>query len=269
MKAFVIDVSKCNGCHNCQLACKDEYVGNDWAPYSRPQPQLGQFWCRVDEHVEGTVPKVKIHYVSRLCNHCENAACMAACPAGAIVRREDGLVLIDPAKCTGCGACREACPYDVIYYNEELGICQKCTGCAHLLDAGYRLPRCVENCPTDALVFGEEEELADLIRGAEVLRPETGCRPRVYYRNIPGRFIAGTVYDPVEKEVVIGARIIAVTGAKVIETVTDSYGDFWFKDLAVGFYDVSIYADGFEAKNFFRVDTGSSVNLGDIPLDRK
>lgn len=269
MKAFVIDVSKCNGCHNCQLACKDEYVGNDWAPYSRPQPQLGQFWCRVDEHVEGTVPKVKIHYVSRLCNHCENAACMAACPADAIVRREDGLVLIDPARCTGCGACREACPYDVIYYNEELGICQKCTGCAHLLDAGYRLPRCVENCPTDALVFGEEEELSDLIRGAEVLKPETGCRPRVYYRNIPGRFIAGTVYDPVEKEVVIGARVIAVTGAKVIETVTDSYGDFWFKDLAVGFYDVSIYADGFEAKNFFKVDTGSSVNLGDIPLDRK
>jgi Fe-S-cluster-containing dehydrogenase component len=89
--------------------------------------------------------------------------------------------------------------------NEELKIAQKCTGCAHLLDNGAALPRCVEACPTDAIRFGEEEELKDWIEGASVLEPETGCRPRVYYRNIPGKFIAGTVYDPIDKEVVIGA----------------------------------------------------------------
>ena len=65
---------------------------------------------------------------------------------------------------------------------------------------GYALPRCAEACPTGALRFGSEAELADDILGAEVLRPETGCRPRVYYRNRPGQFIAGLVYDPVEKD---------------------------------------------------------------------
>jgi Fe-S-cluster-containing dehydrogenase component len=198
-KAFVIDVAKCSGCYNCQLACKDEHAGNDWSPYALPQPLTGQFWCRVEDHVQGTIPKVRIHYISRLCGHCRNAHCMEACAAGAITRREDGLVLIDPAKCTGCKACMAACPYDAIYFNEERQVAQKCTGCAHLLDHGAKSPRCVEVCPTDALVFGEEADLQDLIEGATVLKPETGAQPRVYYRNIPGQFIAGTVYDPVEK----------------------------------------------------------------------
>ena len=66
-KVFCIDVAKCNGCYNCQLACKDEHVGNDWAPYAKPQPEIGQFWCKLQENVGGTIPKVKIHYISQLC----------------------------------------------------------------------------------------------------------------------------------------------------------------------------------------------------------
>jgi tetrathionate reductase subunit B len=125
---------------------------------------------------------------------------MDACPDRAISKRDDGLVLIEPQACSGCKACIEACPYKAIYFNEELNLAQKCTGCSHLLDNGYRLPRCVESCPTDAMRFGEEEELKDLIEGATALRASAGAHPRVYYRNIPGRFIAGTVYDPIEKE---------------------------------------------------------------------
>lgn len=122
-------------------------------------------------------------------------------------------MLIEPEQCTGCGTCVAACPCGVIYFNEGLNLAQKCTGCAHLLDAGYELPRCVEACPTNALRFGEEGELADLIIGATVLKPETGARPRVHYRNIPGKFISGTVYDPVDREVVIGARVLLTSGA--------------------------------------------------------
>ena len=59
MKAFVIDVSRCNGCFGCQFVCKDEHVGNDWAPIAKPQPDTGQFWMRLDEHICGTVPKVR------------------------------------------------------------------------------------------------------------------------------------------------------------------------------------------------------------------
>ena len=265
-KAFVIDISKCSGCYNCQLACKDEHVGNDWRPYAAPQPRVGQFWLRVEERVEGTLPKVRIHYLPRLCNHCEKPACLAACPAVAIRRREDGLVLIDPDACTGCGACKEACPYGAIFMNGELRIAQKCTGCAHLLDNGAGLPRCVEACPTEAIRFGEEAELADDIPGAEVDRPETGLRPRVYYRNIPGKFIGGTLYDPEAKEVIIGARCLLTNGGKTREAFSDEFGDFWFNDLPIGIYDLVIHAPGREYKRFDRISTARSVNLGDIPL---
>jgi len=268
-KVFVIDISKCSGCYNCQLSCKDEYAGNDWSPYSKPQPDTGHFWMKVNEHVDGTIPKVRIHYVPRLCNHCRKAACIDVCPENAIYRREDGLVLIDPQECVGCGKCAEACPNGVIYKNDKLGIFQKCSGCAHLLDNGHTLPRCVDACPTDAIRFGEEEELADMIRGAEVLDPETGLRPRVYYRNMPGQFIAGTVYDPVEEEVIIGARCIAVTGSRVRETFTDDFGDFWFEDLPVGFFDLSITAEGYEPRYFKALSTEKCINLGDIALEKK
>jgi len=268
-KAFVIDVARCCGCYNCQLACKDEHVDNDWTPYAKPQPETGQFWVKVQENVCGALPKVKIHYIPMLCGHCAKAACIEACHEGAIAKRDDGLVIIEPEKCTGCKACMSACPYDAIYFNDDLGLAQKCTGCAHLLDNGYKQPRCAESCPTDAMRFGEEEDLKGLIEGATVLKPATGCNPNVYYRNIPGKFIAGTVYDPVEKEVVIAARCLLASGGKVVETFTDSYGDFWFKDLAIGAYDVSIEAKGFKGRYFSGLNTARDINLGDIPLERR
>ena len=268
-KAFVIDASKCTGCYNCQVACKDEHVENDWTPYARPQPEVGQFWIRVEEHVQGTIPKVRIHYLPRLCSHCERAACMEACPEGAITRREDGLVLISPEKCTGCGACRKACPYGVIYMNAQEKIAQKCTGCAHLLDHGAKLPRCVESCPTEAILFGEEAELVDEIEGATVWKPETGLGPKVYYRNVPGTFIGGTLYDPEKKLVIEGARCRLSNGGKNWEAVTDSFGDFWFNDLPVGIYELLIQAEGYEYQRIEGIRNKNSVNLGDIPLSKK
>ena len=170
MKVFVFDTSICNGCYNCQIACKDEHCGNDWTPYAKPQPETGQFWLKLSEYVRGTVPKVKVHYVATLCNHCDDPACLDACPVdGAIYKRDDGLVIIDPEKCTGCTNCVSACPYEAIYMNDELNIAQKCTGCAHLLDAGWKEPRCVDACPTGALKFLEEADAADLVADAELL----------------------------------------------------------------------------------------------------
>ncbi len=268
MKAFVIDVAKCSGCYNCQLACKDEHVGNDWSPYAAPQPEIGHFWCRVDDHPIGTIPKVRIHYISHLCNHCRHAPCIRA-SGGAVYRRDDGLVIIDPEKARGRRDLLKSCPYGAIYWNEELNLPQKCTGCAHLLDHGAKLPRCVEACPTDAMQFGEEAALQDYIEGATVMQPETGCAPRVYYRNIPGLFIGGTVYDPVEKEVIIGARCILTSGGKHWEVYTDDYGDFWFNDLPVGVFDLVIHAPGYEYKVFDGLRSREQQNLGDIPLLRE
>lgn len=267
-KVFYVDVAKCSGCYNCQFACKDEHCGNEWLPYAKEQPTIGQFWLKVNEHVQGTRPKVKIHYVPTLCNHCEKPACLAACPAGAITKREDGLVLIDPEKCTGCKDCVAACPYGAVYFNDEQNIAQKCTGCAHLLAEG-KPPRCVDVCPTEALLFGEEAELKAKLKGASVMKPETGLGPKVFYRNIPGEFIAGTIYDPVEEVVIKNARCHLSDGARVWDTSTDAFGDFWFKDLPVGSYDLYIEAKGFQTKFWYGLDTEQSINLGDVPMERE
>ncbi len=263
-KVFLVDVGRCSGCFNCQLACKDEHCENDWRPYAAPQPKTGQFWCKVRENVCGTIPKVKIHYITGMCSHCEKAACMEVCPEGAISRREDGLVLIDPKKCTGCGKCQEACYYDdVIYMNKDLNIAQKCTGCAHLLDHGHTVPRCVDACPTDALRWVEESEVGD----AKPMK--SGVCAKVYYKNIPGKFIAGTVYDPVEKEVIIGGKCVLTNGEKTWETETDSYGDFWFKDLEVGTYDLKISYPGFRDILVEHISTMKDVNLDDMPMEKQ
>ncbi len=165
-------------------------MGNDWTPYARPQPDAGRFWVKLLEEVRGAVSKVEVAYRPHLCMHCDEAPCIPACERNAIYKRHDGTVIIDPEKCAGHGNCIDACPYDVIYFNESLHIAQKCTSCAHLLDNGWSEPRCVDACPTEATNVGEESGFANLIARAEVIRPELGLRPQVYYLNLMKRFVA-------------------------------------------------------------------------------
>lgn len=265
-KVFVVDVARCSGCFNCQLACKDEHCGNDWSPYAKPQPDTGQFWLRLEQNERGTIPKVKVHYIPRLCRHCDDAACMTAAPE-AVYRREDGLVIIDPEKAAGNEKLVQSCPFGAIYWNEDLKLAQKCTGCAHLLDVG-QAPRCVDACPTDALGFGTEDEFKDLAAQA---KPETGDRgSHVYYLNVPERFIAGTVYDPIDREVVIGAVCRLKSGGGEWTVNSDEYGDFWFVDLEEQHeYELTIESPEFDTKSFLKLSAKDDLNLGDIPLARK
>ena len=270
MKVFVIDVTRCNGCYNCQIGCKDEHCGNDWMPYTKPQPDTGHFWGRLDERVRGTIPKVKIAYIFVPCQHCNNAPCISACKIeNGIYRRPDGLVIIDPQKCTGCKNCVDACPYRAIYYNTDLNLAQKCTGCAHLLDRkeeAFKEPRCVDVCGTGALKFGEESKLKELIAKAEVLHPEFGTKPRMYYLNLPKKFIAGTVFSASADEVVIGATCTLTREGQAFTQKTDHWGDFWFDGLKVGKYSLKIESKG-KTKSITDINTEKDVGLGDIALE--
>jgi len=269
MKSFVVDLSICNGCYCCQIACKDEHVGNDWTPYAKPQPETGQFWIGIKETVRGTVPKVMVSYLPKMCMHCEDAPCMNECRVeGAIYKRDDGLVIIDPEKCTGCKLCVDTCPYGAIYFNETLNLAQKCTGCAHLLDNGWNEPRCVDACPTGALKFGEASDLKDLIENADPFRPELDLKINVYYLHLPRKFVAGTLYDPAEKEVVIGAKctLADTTSGEIFEAETDHFGDFWFRGLKDDRdFSLKIEKDG-KTMSIEGIRTEKDVNLGDIPL---
>jgi len=98
---MVIDVSKCVGCYNCFLTCRDEFAGNDYPGYSAAQPMSGGNWIKVNEIERGCYPKVKVDYVPVTCSHCAEAACVKLDQTGAIYRRADGIVLIDPEKAKG------------------------------------------------------------------------------------------------------------------------------------------------------------------------
>lgn len=270
MKVFVIDVSKCNGCYGCQIACKDEHVDNEWMPYAKPQPDTGHFWMKLKEKTHGQVPKVKIEYTPYLCMHCDDAPCMKK--SDAFYKRPDGLVILDPAKAKGKKELVEACPYGTVYWNKALQLPQKCTGCAHLVDEG-KLPRCVEFCATDALRFGEEEEFAEEIAKAEIMLPPNGnglgARPRVYYLNLPKLFIAGEVWDPAEDEIIEGAKITLTSETGVSQvTTTDEFGDFWFRRLNPGTYHLTVEAEGYQTVVKKSIKLLESLNIGDIPMHR-
>ena len=212
-KVMVIDLSICNGCHNCQVSCKDEHVANDWSPIARPQPDTGQFWNKVINLERGTVPKVMVTYHHSICQHCDDAPCMKACPQNAIYKRADGIVIIDPDRCRGNQLCNEACPYEnVIYFNDDLNIAQKCTFCAHLLDKGWKETRCSDACPTGAFTFGDEEDLKDVIAKDNSQTRTTNEAPG-YYLNLPKKWIAGAVLDQEADECTEGATVTATNTA--------------------------------------------------------
>lgn len=268
MKTIVIDVEKCIGCRDCVLACKDEHVGNDWSPITRPQPDTGHFWVKILEEERGTQPKIKTTWMPVLCMHCENAPCIPACPENAINRRADGIVLIDPQKCNGCQDCMEACPYRVIYFNEELNLCQKCTLCAHLLDQGWEEPRCVRACPTDALKFGEEADLQPWLELAEPWKPESGAQPAVKYINLPKPFVAGDVYSPNEDaclENVLVTLTNLATGTS-LSVQTDNYGDFWLKGVIPGSYSLFFEKVGYYTKKIQPLKVAEDLNIGSVKL---
>lgn len=174
---FVIDHSRCIGCHACTVACKSENA-----------VPLGNFRTWVKYTEEGEFPAVRRSFAVLRCNQCTDAPCVSICPVAALQKRDDGIVDIDPARCIGCKSCTHACPYDAIYLNEATGTVEKCHFCAHRVERGLA-PACAVVCPTEAIIpgdFHDEQSRVFQLKQAHELkgrRLEVGTRPNVLYRD--------------------------------------------------------------------------------------
>jgi len=202
--AMTIDVEKCIGCGNCVRACKEEndvprepFYFRTWVErYHVPngdieRPQVdspnGGYDGFPEKYHAGD--GAKSFFVPKLCNQCANSPCVQVCPVGATFESPDGVVLVDKTYCLGCRYCVQACPYGARYFNEEKGVSDKCTWCYHRITKGLQ-PACVEVCPVGARVFGDAKDaqspISLFIRNnrVQVLKPETGNEPNVYYVGI-------------------------------------------------------------------------------------
>jgi len=270
---MLIDTTMCVTCYTCQIACKDEYYGNNWPPYSAAQPQTGEFWMKVTETEYGTGSRMKLLGFAQPCMQCSDAPCISAATNGAIYRRTDGIVIIDPVKAVGQQQVVAACPYGAIYWNEASNLPQKCTFCAHLLDQGWPQPRCVEACQGTAIQFGTLAQLEPTIvaQGYVPLHPEYGTQPNVYYKyssvaTPTNPFISGSVFSG--PDVVIGCTITAtdLVSDNQVFTTSDPLGNFWITGLDQGkAYLLKLSAPGLMSREQV-VFTDKSKDIGDIEL---
>ena len=153
---FYFDSDLCTGCKTCELACKDyKDLGTD-VNFRRIYEYTGGTW---NQQSDGCWHQdVFAYYMSISCNHCENPACTAVCPTGAMHKNEDGFVIVNEETCIGCRYCHMACPYDAPQYDAQKGHMTKCDGCYSRVQAGQK-PICVDACPLRALDFAPIDEL--------------------------------------------------------------------------------------------------------------
>lgn len=167
-KAFYFDSSACIGCKVCQVACQDKNDLPAGLLWRRVFSYGGGSWIQQAETM--TPDNLFVYSVSTACQHCENPVCLNVCPASAISKRADGIVLIDAQKCIGCRYCQWACPYGAPQFNDELKVMTKCTFCADLQDQGLN-PACVDACVMRCLDFGDIDELRQKYGNLDAIEP--------------------------------------------------------------------------------------------------
>jgi len=233
---LIVDVERCDNCRLCFLAVKDEYIGNDFPGVSAAQPVLGHNWLDIKRKERGTYPIVQARFLPVMCNHCDEAPCIKAARDGAVRKREDGIVIIDPEKSKGQKQIVASCPYGAISWNDELQIPQAWPFDAHLLDEGWTRTRGEQACPTQVFrtikVDDAEMQRIRAEEGLEVLEPELGTKPRVYYKNlhmITKCFVGATVVQHVKgvEECAAGVEVVLEKdGREVGRATTDTFGEF-------------------------------------------
>jgi Fe-S-cluster-containing dehydrogenase component len=208
--AFLVDTRACVGCGFCVKACKTEneipydapvtrtwverYVITNDGTVHAESPLGGRDGYTTDKVHEGKEYEAEIDpddiakafFVPKLCNQCENPACVQVCPVGATYQTDDGVVLIDREWCIGCGYCVMACPYGVRFFHPVHKVADKCNFCYHRITKGMD-PACVQSCPFGARRIANlrdpDDPVAKIIKTerVSVLKDEYGTKPHVFY----------------------------------------------------------------------------------------
>ena len=189
---MLVDTRRCIACQACTMACAMENATPE-----------GAFRTVVATYAVTTEDDTGLSVVPRLCNHCAQPPCVPVCPVDATFKRGDGVVLVDGERCVGCAYCVQACPYDARFINHETNTADKCTFCAHRLEAGL-LPACVESCVGEARIIGDlndpKSRISRLLREHEpvlkVLKPEAHTQPRVFYLGMDEAFVSKVDGNP-------------------------------------------------------------------------
>ena len=274
---LIINVGRCENCYNCVIAERDEHVGNDFPGYAAPAAAVGESRIRILRRAQGSAPMVETTYLPVMCNHCDDAPCIRYA-GDAVHKRDDGIVVIDPVKARGRKDIVNSCPYQAIVWNEEQQVPQTWIFDAHLIDQGWRQPRCQQVCPTDVFEAVKLEDAAMKQKaareGLKALKPELGAKPRVWYRGLERWetcFIGGSVSAEAAGvvECIEGAKVTLSQGGKSLATTaSDGFGDFHFDNLPKdgGAYRV----EASHAHGSARADCvlGESVYLGELRLFR-
>ena len=158
----------CVGCHACEIACRQEHDLTH---------ETGSKWCRVTTLKPRKVEdELHLDYFPTMCVHCDDPLCLRSCPVEAIVKREDGIVLVDREKCNGCRLCISACPYGAMSFNEVREEAGKCDFCLERVEYGIE-PSCVQHCLGGALRYVTPEELKEMTEGKHtaLLRQRVLC----------------------------------------------------------------------------------------------
>lgn len=156
MKVFrlIINHESCWGCRACEVACKQENKVHDGVKLIKV----------LEDGPRMNDEKPEFMFRVNACHHCDEPPCIEVCPEEAISKRDDGIVIMDDSKCSGCRLCLEECPYDAIEFDPKNDVARKCNLCLHRVVNGL-IPACADNvCIAHCIYFGDPDVISSKVR---------------------------------------------------------------------------------------------------------